>query len=76
MNALPPGRTDVETVVVTVIACIPDFGVVIVRTEDDFRYSLTSDTRGLNLPELAEGQKLECVVTRRYPRVLSATVLD
>jgi len=54
---MPPQRIDqrLETITVTVFACVPDFGVVIVRTVDGFQYALNEETEGVSLLELRRG---------------------
>ena len=60
---------------VTVFVLVPEYHLVMVRSHDGHQYSLTQHTRGVNLADLHEGQKLLCTVTRRLPRVLTARVL-
>ena len=55
-----------------VYACVPEFELVYVRTADSLQYVLTKDIAGVHLDELREGQVVECLVSMRLPRVLSA----
>jgi len=66
---------DVDSVDATVFACIPEFELVMVRTADNYQYALTTNTAGVALASLSEGQRLRCAVTRHLGRVLSATTL-
>lgn len=59
----------------TVLALVPEYHLVKVRAQDGHQYSLTQHTRGVNLTDLHEGQKLLCTVTRRIPQVLTARIL-
>lgn len=59
----------------TVLVLVPEYHLVKVQSKDGHQYSLTRHTRGVNLTELHEGQKLLCTVTRRLPRVLTAQIL-
>ena len=66
----------VDRVEATVFACVLEFELVLVRTAEGYEYALTPDTPGVSLGELREGRRVECVVTRRLPRVLAAKLLD
>ena len=74
-----PGKKDVfseeHQVEATVLVLVPEYHLVKVQSQDGHQYSLTRHTRGVNLADLHEGQKLLCTVTRRLPRVLTARVL-
>lgn len=59
----------------TVFASVMEFELVLVRTHDGYQYALTRQTVGVLLEDLREGQRVSCLVTRRMPRVLAATVL-
>ena len=64
-----------ERVVTVVFACVPEFELVYVRAPDGRQFALTPQTDGISLPTLREGQRVECIVTRRLSRVLSAELL-
>ena len=66
---------DERQVEATVLALVPEYHLVKVRSQDGHQYSLTRHTRGVNLADLHEGQKLLCTVTRRLPRVLTTQIL-
>ncbi|CAN5897485.1 hypothetical protein BH11PSE8_BH11PSE8_12700 [soil metagenome] len=59
----------------TVLALVPAYGQVKVRSRDGHVYALTAHTQGIRLGELREGQRIRCEVTLRLPRVLRASVL-
>lgn len=63
---------ETDIVEATVVACIPGFELVMVRTADEFQYALTPATAGISLQNLREGQRVRCVVTRRLRRVIAA----
>lgn len=66
---------EVQKVVATVYVCVPEFELVLVRDAEGNQYALTHRTAGIKLTDLVEGQRIECVVTLRLPRVLSASVI-
>lgn len=55
-----------------VYACVPDIGLVYVRTANDFQYALTPDTAGIRLGDLHEGQTVEGLISSGLARVVSA----
>lgn len=63
----------VETVVV---ALIPEYHQVKVRDANGHVYALTRGTLGVDLSALREGQRINCVVTRKLARVLTAVAID
>lgn len=67
-----PEEREVE---VTVLALIPEYHQVKVSAYDGSQYCLTWQTRGVNLADLHEGQKLLCTITGMFPWVLNARVL-
>lgn len=78
-DALEPKSTNrepVDCVAATVFARVDEFELVLVRTAQGFQCALTPETPGVDLRELYVGQHIECVVTRRLPRVLHAKSLD
>ncbi len=62
----------VETVVV---ALIPAYHQVKVRDADGHLYVLTNRTQGIDLAALREGQRVNCEVTSKLQRVLTASVI-
>lgn len=67
---------DQHEVEVVVLALVPEFHQVVVKTTDGTRYVLNRHTPGVDLLKLREGQRLLCKVTRRLPRVLNAQAID
>lgn len=74
-HAGPGGVEETRRVEVVVVALIPEYRQVRARDEEGHLYALTSHTSGIDLTSLHEGQKLTCIVTRRLPRVLSASTI-
>lgn len=66
----------IDQITANVFACVLDFELVFVRTDDGHQYALTRQTAGVLLENLREGERVACVVTRRMPRVLTAQVLE
>jgi len=58
-----------------VVALIPEYHQVKVRDGDGHLYALTRKTQGVDLAALHEGQQVVCTVTRKLPRVLTATAV-
>jgi hypothetical protein len=65
-----------EVVLCTVVAFAPELLQARVLTGDGHRYAITRHTPGVEVLKLHVGQKIECTVTRRLPRVLSACAVD
>lgn len=59
----------------TVIALVPEYHQVKVRDAGGHIYALTRKTDGIDLGSLHEGQRIVCTVTRKLPRVLTATTV-
>lgn len=58
-----------------VFEVLPRFGLAHLRTEDGRVYGLNRSTPGIRFDELHEGSRVRCTVTRKFSRVLTATVL-
>jgi hypothetical protein len=56
-------------------ACIGEFELVYVRSPDGMQYALTPDTTGIRLSDLQEGQAVECLLSNKSSRVLSARLV-
>lgn len=69
-------HSDIEEVQAEVVAVIAELGQVKVLTADGRRYSLTRNTPGVDLGQMRVGQRVQCIVSIRLPRVLSAQVLE
>jgi hypothetical protein len=67
-----PGDDETHEVDTVVFALIPEFQQVKVRDCEGHLYALTPKTSGVDLLALHEGQRIICMVTRKFPRVLSA----
>lgn len=69
-------RTSAETreVSATVIAVLPEFRQAQIRSSDGHIYALT-DTTPVRWTAVHEGQRVQCTVTLRLPRVVRAEVL-
>ena len=63
------GTREIETVVVAVI---PEFQLVQVEDLLGYRYAIHAKTQGIDMSTLREGQRVDCIVTVRLPRVLWA----
>ena len=66
---------ETRQVVVKVIATIPEFHQVIVRDGTGRQFAITRRTNGIDWTKLYEGQRLQCTVTVKLPRVLYAVAL-
>jgi len=59
----------------TVVAVIPDYHQAKVKDSDGHLYAITEHTAGLRPQTLREGQRVRCIVTLRFARVVSAELL-
>lgn len=74
-QAVPANEIDVHSVETVVVALIPEFHQVKVRDQTGHCYALTRKTQGVDLAALHEGQTVVCTVTRKLPRVLTASAV-
>lgn len=58
-----------------VVAVLPEMHHAKIRDTLGRQYSITDKTNGVDPQELREGQKLHCVVTKDYPRIIHASVI-
>lgn len=56
----------------TVFAVLPEFNQARAQGPDGFQYAITRHTRGVNVAELEDGQRLLCTVMDHPVRVTSA----
>lgn len=70
-----PDNQQTREIRATVVALLPEFQQVQLRSADGHMFALTEHTRGVKLEALREGQQVECTVTLRLPRVLRAQVV-
>jgi hypothetical protein len=76
MNSTPDKREHTRVVEATVIAVLPDYRQVRVKTADGHQYAITEKTPGIDWSRLCEGQRVKCTVTTTLlPRVLEARAL-
>jgi hypothetical protein len=76
MNSTPGKREHTRAVEATVIAVLPDYRQVRVKTADGYQYAITANTPGVDWHELREGQHILCTVTTSLlPIVLEASLL-
>ena len=68
--------SDIYLVACTTVILIPEFGHVVVQSEDEHQFTITRRTPGVLWSELEVGVPLLCCVTRRLPRLLWALRLD
>jgi hypothetical protein len=66
---------ETRTVEAVVVALIPEYHQVRIRDDEGHLYALTRATRGVDLADLREGQRVVCTVTRKLPRVLAAAAI-
>jgi hypothetical protein len=66
---------ETRTVEAVVVALIPEYHQVGIRDDEGHLYALTRGTRGVDLADLREGQRVVCTVTRKLPRVLAAAAI-
>jgi hypothetical protein len=74
-EAVPAESADVDHLRGEVVALLPEFGMVHVRTDKGRVLAVTAHTKGIDVGTLQRGQRLECTVTRVLPRVLDAKLL-
>lgn len=58
----------------TVVAVLPEFRQAQIRSADGHLYALT-DTTPVRWTAVQEGQRMQCTVTLRLPRVVRAEIL-
>lgn len=73
---ITPLSADTHEVDLTVIALVPEYRLAITRDACGHQYSVTRRTQGINLDQLNEGTRLQCVVTNRLPRILSGKIIE
>lgn len=67
---------DAEEVQAKVVTVIPELSQVKVLTDAWRRYSLTRNTPGIDLGNLQVGERVQCTMSIRLPRVLAARALE
>lgn len=71
-DALAEPTADIQA---TVLVLVAEFGLAKVQGDDGRHYSVTRHTAGVRVADLQEGQRLQCTVTLKLPRVLHAKVI-
>lgn len=72
---VPDNHPKTREVRATVVALLPEFQQVQLRSADGHLFALTEHTSGVRWTSLHEGQQVQCTVTLRQPRVLRAQLV-
>ena len=70
-----PSWDETREVDAKVVALVPQFKIVKIRSADGHLFSINENTPGVRLSDLEEGKFLHVTVTKRLARVLHATLL-
>jgi hypothetical protein len=71
-HPIPTHPTEAHVVKMYVLVSMPEHGLAYVNSENGLRYFVTSETKGVALDELNDGDWLECHVSGGGHRVTSA----
>jgi len=71
-----PGTEETFRALLTVVVCIKEFGIVYAEAANGHRFAITNKTPGVSVSQLLVGDKVDCLVTSRLPRVLNANLIE